>query len=397
MPCLSLYRLNRDCLDVVIIDEASQCDIASCFPAMFRAKKAIIVGDDKQLPHLSFLEKAKEQSFMSQYNIPDKYQLMWRFRTNSIFDVANYYSSTPVLLDEHFRSYPPIINFSNQEFYGNRIKVMNKELEVPECLDLHIVKNAKVDLDSTKNMAEAEEILKKVQEIVVEEAKNNPEKPSSIGIISPFRAQVDLIKKALDQVLDTETIMKHEISVGTAHTFQGDERDIMILSLTIAPNSHFQSLIFAQKPNLFNVAITRARKKLICFVSKKPENIERGLLRRFLEYIQAYKKEVKAQEIASNNEYNNKQEAEIATYFEKEGYKVISNFKSAGFNINLVISKDETTVAVELDGVTKPEGNEITKQATLERCGWKVIRITAREFHYSKKACINRIQELFNA
>ena len=60
---------------------------------LFRAKKAVIVGDDKQLPHLSFLEKAKEQSFLSQYNIPDKYQLMWRFRTNSMFDLANYFSN----------------------------------------------------------------------------------------------------------------------------------------------------------------------------------------------------------------------------------------------------------------------------------------------------------------
>ena len=80
--------LKPGLFDVTIIDEASQCDIASCFPVLFRAKKAIIVGDDKQLAHLSFLEKNKEQSFLSQYNIPDRYQLMWRFRTNSIFDLA---------------------------------------------------------------------------------------------------------------------------------------------------------------------------------------------------------------------------------------------------------------------------------------------------------------------
>ena len=86
--------------DVAIIDEASQCDIASCFPILYRAKKTVVVGDDKQLPHLSFLEKAKEQSFLSQYGIPDKYQLMWRFRTNSMFDLADYYSMNSVLLDD---------------------------------------------------------------------------------------------------------------------------------------------------------------------------------------------------------------------------------------------------------------------------------------------------------
>ena len=94
--CVTTYAvsdslpLKPGMFDVAIIDEASQCDIASCFPILFRAKRAVIVGDDKQLPHLSFLEKAKEQSFLSQYGIPDKYQLMWRFRTNSMFDLADY-------------------------------------------------------------------------------------------------------------------------------------------------------------------------------------------------------------------------------------------------------------------------------------------------------------------
>lgn len=130
--CVTTYAVSGSLpmkpglFDVVIIDEASQCDIASCFPILFRAKKAVVVGDDKQLPHLSFLEKAKEQSFLSQYGITDRYQLMWRFRTNSMFDLANYYSMHPVLLDEHFRSLPPIINYSNKEFYGGRIKVMRR-------------------------------------------------------------------------------------------------------------------------------------------------------------------------------------------------------------------------------------------------------------------------------
>ena len=69
--CTTTYAISNSLplkpamFDVVIIDEASQCDIASCFPILFRAKRAVIVGDDKQLPHLSFLEKAKEQSFFN--------------------------------------------------------------------------------------------------------------------------------------------------------------------------------------------------------------------------------------------------------------------------------------------------------------------------------------------
>ncbi len=112
------------------------------------------MGDDKQLPHLSFLEKAKEQSFLSQYSIPDKYQLMWRFRTNSMFDLANYNSMNPVLLDEHFRSLPPVINFSNMEFYGDRMRVMRRNAPSIKALELIQVEDGKVDFDATRNLPE---------------------------------------------------------------------------------------------------------------------------------------------------------------------------------------------------------------------------------------------------
>lgn len=391
--------LKPGLFDVAIIDEASQCDIASCFPVLFRSKSAVIVGDDKQLPHMSFLEKAKEQSFLSQHNIPDKYQLMWRFRTNSMFDLANYYSSCPILLDEHFRSLPPIIKFSNDEFYGGRMRVMNKETNYNDAVEVHVVPDAKVDLDATRNMAETEKVIEKLQEIIIADSKKKTGKPTTIGIISPFRGQVELIKKALTQVLTDKTVRKHQIEVGTAHTFQGDEKDIILLSFALAPNSHFQSLTFLQKPNLFNVAITRAKKKLISFISKRIEDVPKGMLKRYLEYVRGYEELAKNENVEKleidDNIYNNQLEQEVAEECRKEGLEVITGFESAGFNIDLVISDGETKIAVECDGmhdeVSKPV-KQIWKQSVLERCGWKVMRITAREWHYSKKVCVDRIK-----
>ena len=172
--CVTTYAvsdslpLKPGMFDVAIIDEASQCDIASCFPILFRAKRAVIVGDDKQLPHLSFLEKAKEQSFLSQYGIPDKYQLMWRFRTNSMFDLADYYSMNSVMLDEHFRSLPPIINFSNHEFYNDRIRVMRKDRPDEKVLELVEVPEGKVDFDATRNLPEIEALVKRLYNFSVQ-------------------------------------------------------------------------------------------------------------------------------------------------------------------------------------------------------------------------------------
>ena len=401
--CLTTYAVSGSLpmkpglFDVAIIDEASQCDIASCFPILFRSKKAVIVGDDKQLPHLSFLEKAKEQSFLSQYNIPDKYQLMWRFRTNSMFDLANYYSTNPVLLDEHFRSSYPIIQFSNQEFYGNRIRIMTKDAGTDDVLELHIVPDGKVDSDATRNMPEVEAVLKRVHELILAD-DGNDDNPVSIGIISPFRGQVDLISKALRQVLTESTIRKHQIEVGTAHTFQGDERDVMILSWAVAENSFVQSLTFLQKPNLFNVAITRARKKLICFISRDPKGLPPGLLKDYLEYIQNYLDSAKNDEF-QKNKYKNDFEKDVAQTLIMEGLEVRAGVEAAGVLPDLLVKDPETEIeiVVEIDGVqdsVKEKLPDTKKQTILERAGYKITRISYREWEHSSQACVDRVKRL---
>lgn len=404
--CVTTYAVSGSLpmrpglFDVAIIDEASQCDIASCFPILFRAKKAVIVGDDKQLPHLSFLEKTKEQSFLSQYNIPDKYQLIWRFRTNSMFDLANYYSTSPIMLDEHFRSLPPIIEFSNKEFYGGRIRIMKKNSASNDVLELCLVPDGKVDFDVTRNMPETEAVIKRLHELILEDEKSDSE-PVSIGIVSPFRGQVELIKKALMQVFSENIIKKHKIEVGTAHTFQGDEKDIMILSWCVADNSFTQSLTFLQKPNLFNVAITRARKKLICFLSKNPKSLPEGLLRDYIEYIQSYLNKSQTADRFDENVYKNAFEKEVAKAIRAEGLEVLAGVETAGFSTDLSVSDNEGhSLLVEIDGVEdsiKTYNTNMKKQAILERCGLKVLRLTYREWYYSPTACIERIKSaLFN-
>jgi len=402
--CVTTYAvsgslpLKPGLFDVAIIDEASQCDIASCFPILYRAKKAVIVGDDKQLPHLSFLEKAKEQSFLTQYGIADKYQLMWRFRTNSMFDIANYYSMFPVLLDEHFRSYPPIINFSNQEFYGNRIKVMKMDTSSTPILETVVVPDGKVDFDATRNLPEIEALIKYLQDIIVEDERLNSDKPISIGIISPFRAQVEQLKISVSRVLSEHMIKKHQIEIGTAHTFQGDERDVILISWALANNSHSQSLTFIQKPNLFNVAITRARSKMVNFVSKPPNEFQDGIFRSYLAFVQEYQDKYKLikENKLDDNIYKNNFEKAVNKAFTDKGHSVKAGVEVAGVSVDLFV---DNKFVVECDGVednVKPTVSDLKKQAVLERCGIKVFRITYREWLYSYEACLNRILNIMS-
>lgn len=398
--CVTTYAISGSLpmkpglFDVAIIDEASQCDIASCFPILYRAKRAVVVGDDKQLPHLSFLEKAKEQSFLSQYSIPDKYQLMWRFRTNSMFDLANYYSMNPVLLDEHFRSLPPVINFSNQEFYGDRIRIMRRNSSDTKVLELVQVPDGRVDFDATRNLPEVEAVVAKLQELIIEDERKNPDNPVSIGIISPFRAQVEQLKTSVSRILSEHMIRKHKIEIGTAHTFQGDERDIILMSWAFANNSFIQSLTFLQKPNLFNVAITRARYKMINFVSKNPRELPDGIFRSYLNYVQEY--EIK-QKLIENKEidenfYKNNFEKEVAQTIRDLGHEVQAGVEIAGFSLDLLVNDK---IAIEIDGVEDSSRHIIhlplKKQAILERSGYKINRITFREWQYSHQACLDRV------
>lgn len=397
--CVTTYAvsdslpLKPGMFDVAIIDEASQCDIASCFPILFRAKKAVIVGDDKQLPHLSFLEKAKEQSFLSQYGIPDKYQLMWRFRTNSMFDLADYYSMNSVMLDEHFRSLPPIINFSNHEFYNDRIRVMRKDFNNEKVLELVQVPDGKVDFDATRNLPEIEAVVKKLHEIVIEDERKNPDTPVSIGIISPFRAQVEQLKVSVSKVLSDHMIRKHQIEIGTAHTFQGDERDIMLISWAFADNSYTQSLTFLQKANLFNVAITRGRNKVINFISRNPYDLPDGHFRNYISFMQEYQNRQQAMlsgDIDENN-YKNNLEREIADQIRTLEHKAQAGVEIAGLSADLLI---DNKFIIEVDGMEDKFSDRVSnmkKQAILERCGFKVKRITFREWQYSPKACLDRV------
>ena len=400
--CVTTYAVSGSLpmkpglFDVVIIDEASQCDIASCFPILYRAKKAVVVGDDKQLPHLSFLEKAKEQSFLSQYGINDRYQLMWRFRTNSMFDLANYYSMHPVLLDEHFRSLPPIINFSNKEFYGNRIKVMRRNDNSKKVLETVVVPDGKVDFDATRNLPEIEELVKRLHSIVVEDERKNPDNPVSIGIISPFRAQVEQLKISVSKVLSEHMMEKHQIEIGTAHTFQGDERDIILISWAYANNSFPQSLIFLQKPNLFNVAITRARYQMINFISKNPRELPEGILRSYLGFVEEYENRfaLANSDDFDENIYKNSFEKEVAQAFRDLGHEVTCGVDIAGLSADLLV---DNKFVIECDGVedkTPLKVSNMKKQAIIERSGLKVYRISKREWSYSSKACIDRVLSL---
>ena len=120
--------LRAGLFDLLIIDEASQCDLPSAFPLLARAKRVVIIGDDKQLIHVTPLRAETEQAFAAEHELTPE-ELVDSYRQVSLFTLARHIVSTVptmTLLDEHYRSHPDIIGFSNDRFYGGRLNVFTE-------------------------------------------------------------------------------------------------------------------------------------------------------------------------------------------------------------------------------------------------------------------------------
>ena len=175
-----------------------------------------------------------------------------------------------------------------------------------------------------------------------------------------------------------------------------------MLSWAVANNSFNQSLTFLQIPNLFNVAITRARKKQIVFLSKDPKSLPAGLLKDYIEFVQAYiaRNSIKEELNIDENIYKNSFEREVANSLRNEGFSVIAGKTLAGLSADLTItSPSGKTLVVECDGMSdsvKSNKTQIKKQTLMERTGAIVTRISCREWYISPDGCIERIKNIIN-
>lgn len=257
--------------DLVIFDESSELNIPQSLPCLYRAKKAVIVGDDKQLKHISFLEGKKEQSLMTKHGISQDLQLIYSHRKNSLFDFAQYYCDKHILLDMNYRSPRNMVQFNIDEFYNGAIKC--NKADDKECIK-KILLNGKVD-ENGVNMVEAEYIVRMIRQYI--------NKGKTIGVLSPFTRQCKAIEKLIKDNFTIEEIINNGLMVSTAYGFQGSQKDIMLISWGVADNSPYQSFTFINNKNVFNVGTSRAIEKIINVYSTK--NIKSDLMRRYLEYI----------------------------------------------------------------------------------------------------------------
>ncbi|GEL26127.1 hypothetical protein PSU4_50810 [Pseudonocardia sulfidoxydans NBRC 16205] len=248
--------------DLVIIDEASQCSIPSVVPLLFRARRALVIGDAMQLPHISTITPRRDGGLRRKWRISREWLSARKLAPSrhSAFAACQQAADGSKLLDEHYRCHPEIIGVSNQLFYGGTLHILT-DIEAPgrtaiggsaiEWVD--VVGSASRDhTGSWVNEDEIDTVLDRVEHL---RASLPPD--VTLGVVTPYRAQADRLRSRL-RAYGTQ------VRVGTAHTFQGGERDVIVLSLVAAQNHPPKCFGWLdQQPELWNVAITRARSKLI--------------------------------------------------------------------------------------------------------------------------------------
>ncbi|MDD2371130.1 MAG: AAA domain-containing protein [Firmicutes bacterium] len=253
--------------DYVIIDEASQCDIASVLPLLFRAKRAVIIGDPKQLSHISQLSRQQDLALLQRYKVSPS----WSYSVNSVYMLASgkVKASDIVQLKDHFRSCSDIIEFSNDVFYDGNLRTATnyQRLKTPagEKPGIRWIningKTLRPNSGSAFNVEEAAAVIVELKRLITIGYAG------SIGVTTPFRRQATEIKEQLEKTEPKlyETLLRnHEFIADTVHKFQGDERDLMIFSPVVSNGAASGAIGFLSKTgNLFNVAITRARAVLV--------------------------------------------------------------------------------------------------------------------------------------
>ncbi|MBD5520297.1 MAG: AAA family ATPase [Lachnospiraceae bacterium] len=305
----SRNSLNSDVVyDYLIMDEASQVDIATGALALSCARNVVIVGDTKQLPNVvTDYIKVKAKAIFDSFNVNEGYQYTKSF-LQSILDVMPNVPQT--LLREHYRCHPKIIDFCNQKFYRGELIIMTTDKGEEDVLS--VVKTVAGNHERNHYSQRQIDVIK--NEIIPKYVLN----PQETGIIAPYRNQVEALNREIT-----------DIDAATVHKFQGKEKENIIISTVDDEISDF-----ADDPYLINVAVSRAKKKLMLVVTGNEQSKERNITD-LIDYIQYNNFEVVESKIYSIFDYLYKQYTEERMAYLKKHNKV-SEYDSENLMYSLV-------------------------------------------------------------
>jgi hypothetical protein len=346
--------------DLVVLDEASQIDQLSAAGALLRARRAVVVGDPRQLRHVSFVSDDLVARTLGAHGLT---ALAARLdvRRASVLDVAA--GTAPVTwLDEHHRSVPHLIDFSARRFYDGRLFVATRH-PGNESTDVIDVERVTADAGDAA-AAELEAALARV-------ARLADEGRTDIAIVTPFREVADAAQDALLARYDVDAVSRLRLRVGTVHAFQGAEADHVVLVLGLGADDAAGRRRFVEDPHLFNVMVTRARRTLVVVTSLPPvdRSSTSGLVEQYLAHADRPPPPAAPVDGAAVAPWT----ASLARELGAAGVTARTSYPVGRWTVDVCLGDGET--ALGLDTGVHPDGAtaHIARHRMLGAAGWRLL------------------------
>lgn len=406
--------------DLAILDEASQCDIASLLPLLIRAKRIAVIGDPQQLKHICTIPNHKSARIYESSGLTAE-DSIWNYKTQSAFLLAQSLSikhrSQAVELLEHHRSQNDIIGFSNQYFYQSRLRIATKEKSLKRVAQEPTIEwvesGSDYDRSSRVVKTEVEEVIKYLRSL---DERNYQ---GTVGVVSPFRSQANAIRQAVesDPIL-LKAVTRWNLIIDTAHSFQGDERDVILFSTGFSQGMvSTRKGFLSESGNLFNVAITRARAKL-AVIGNRTECRNSGIT--YLEAMEKYISSLEAERDArtyeveppktrdypavANPESVSSWEIKFYTAAFDKGIRLLPQYAVSPYRLDFaVFGSNERKLNVEIDGVMYHQDwngghvqRDLIRNMRLIEQGWDVMRFWVHEVRDDMDLCLNKVLEWQN-
>jgi len=382
------FPLKSNIFDILIIDEASQCDIISALPLFYRAKHIVIIGDPFQLKHISRLTETQDRSLAMAHHISEELFADISYAKHSLYDFAERIIQThneqPLLLNEHYRCHPDIASFSNEYYYKRKLTIATDETRLLHHPLLHRrilwyhVKGKTVHTKSPYNEEEAERVVEEVLKILEMVSSLH----ASIGIVTLFRAQTEMIAEKLHTFQD---IFEFDITIGTAHRFQGDEKDIIVFSPAVSEGIKPGTLHWIQTTNqLLNVAVTRARSLFIIVGDLEVCRQTTGPLKNLSDYVET--------RTTNNWRINSPTKQILYDELKKHRIPIVTNYLMKGptsYTVDFALFVNGNRYAIEV----REEQKKINKKQLIED-GWRIKQFSEKEIQYNLSQVIEEIKRL---
>ena len=405
---LSLPRrmpLRSGLFDLLVIDEASQADIGSSLPAFARAKRAVVVGDDRQLTFIPSLSIARDRNLFGAVGLVGLRGLgKYSQGRRTLFDLAQAQTVRnqdlrSIMLREQYRSAPDITDYTSESFYGGALRaaVDPNRLIIPTGAKSGVawtdVRGA-VERGSDKgfrNRIEAQSICDHLAGLLLEQGY-----PGSIGVIAPFNAQVRTLRRLIEDRIPQDVRDRADLKIDTVDSFQGEERSLIVFSLVSSRAGPPEAERFLRSDRRrLNVAISRAQAVAHIFgdleyAKRKDAPID---LRRLAIWATEPRQRAQDKDAGSIWEIRLREAMRERGWDPKSQYPIVGrrlDFALFGPRINLDIEVDGRRWHQDANGNRKLDDH--FRDAQLRSAGWKVVRFWVDELARDMEGCLDRIE-----